>query len=71
MDLNNSGTVTAGLALTGSYSFDSSGRSSAAPGVLNTAARSQNVVFYAISSSRVLFVEIDSSVAVGAFAQQQ
>jgi hypothetical protein len=71
MDLNNSGTVTTGLALSGSYSFDSSGRSSAAAGTFNTAARGQNVVFYAISSSRVLFVEIDSSVAVGAFAQQQ
>jgi hypothetical protein len=59
------------LALSGSYSFDSSGRSSAAAGALNTAARGQTVVFYAISSSRVVFVEIDSSVAVGAFAQQQ
>jgi hypothetical protein len=71
MDLNNSGTVTTGLALTGSYSFDSSGRSSAAAGALNNPARNQAVVFYAVSSSRILFVEIDSSVAVGALAQQQ
>jgi hypothetical protein len=71
MDLNNTGTVTTGLALTGTYSLDSTGRSSAAAGALNTAARSQAVVYYAISNSRVLFIEIDSSVAVGAFSQQQ
>jgi hypothetical protein len=71
MDLNNSGTVTTGLALTGTYSLDSTGRSPSPFAVLNNPARSQTVVLYAVSSSRVLFVEIDSSVAVGAFAQQQ
>lgn len=70
MDLNDGGALTAGLALTGTYSLGSNGRATSSA-ILKTAARNLTVVYYAVSSSRVLFIEIDNSVAVGAFQQQQ
>jgi hypothetical protein len=68
MDLNDGGALTADLNLTGTYTLSSNGR---AVGALKTAARNLSLVYYAVNSSRVLFIEVDSSVAVGAFAQQQ
>jgi hypothetical protein len=70
MDLNDGGSLTAGLALSGTYTLGSNGRSTS-QGILKTAARNLPVIYYAVSSSRVLFIEVDSSVAVGAFQQQQ
>jgi hypothetical protein len=56
--------------LTGTYTLTSNGRASSV-GILKTAARNLSVIYYAVSSSRVLFIEVDNSVAVGAFSQQQ
>ncbi|HWX56006.1 MAG TPA: hypothetical protein VN176_15565 [Verrucomicrobiae bacterium] len=67
-DLNNGGVLTSNLALTGTYSLGANGRST---GTLSSAAGSLNVIYYAASSSHLLFIEIDTnSVAVGTIQQQ-
>jgi len=68
MDLNNGGALTSNLSLTGSYSIASNGRGT---GRLNSAFGPQNVVFYAVSNTRVLFIEVDTDVvAVGEMEHQ-
>ena len=68
MDFNNFGAVTNSLALTGNYSMNSNGRATA---TLQSSLGTFNVIYYAISGSRVLLIEIDSTqVSAGLFATQ-
>jgi hypothetical protein len=69
LDLNNSGTLNLGLALSGTYSMNSNGRGT---GTLKTANNTLNLVFYAAGGAKVVFIEIDNiDPAVGVFQQQQ
>src|SRR5262249_15895400 len=68
LDINNTGALTAGLALTGSYGLSGNGRGTAS---LHSSFGTQNLILYAVSGSRVLFIETDSNlVAVGDFEHQ-
>ena len=68
LDLNNNGGLSLGLAASGSYSLSSNGRGN---GSISTSAGRMNFLVYAVSNSRVLFIEADSSApAVGSFEQQ-
>jgi hypothetical protein len=68
LDINNTGALTTGLALTGSYTISGNGRGT---GSLHSSFGTQNLIFYVVSSSRVLFIETDSNlVAVGDFEHQ-
>ena len=70
-DVNVGGTLSANLAFNGTATLDPNGRSSAT-GRLNTAAGNLTVIYYAVNSSRILFIEVDTgAVAVGTFSQQQ
>ncbi|HEY6271309.1 MAG TPA: hypothetical protein VIX19_04855, partial [Terriglobales bacterium] len=69
MDFNNSGQLLTSLTLTGNYSMSANGRATAtlSPSSLGTF----NVIFYAASGTRVLFIETDpSQVSAGLFAAQ-
>jgi len=68
VDLNNNGGLSLGLAANGSYSLASNGRGNAS---ISTSAGRMNFFIYAVSSSRVLFIEADtSSPAVGSLEHQ-
>jgi hypothetical protein len=70
-DINFSGTITTNLAVRGTAPLAADGRSSST-GTLDTSAGNLNVIYYAVSNSRILFIEVDNNaVAVGAFSQQQ
>ena len=70
-DINLGGTLSANLAFNGVATLSSNGRASAV-GKLNTAAGNLSVIYYAVNSSRILFIEVDNNaVAVGSFSQQQ
>jgi hypothetical protein len=71
-DINVGGVLSANLAFNGVATLASNGRASAV-GKLNTVATPNlSVIYYAVSSSRILFIEVDSNaVAVGSFTQQQ
>jgi len=69
-DINLGGTLSANLAFNGVTALASNGRGPG--GKLNTAAGNLSVIYYAVNSSRILFIEVDSNaVAVGSFSQQQ
>ncbi len=69
LDLNNSGALSAGLALNGTYTLAANGRGTA---TLNAANNTLNLAFYAAGGSRIVFIEVDNvDPAVGAFTQQQ
>jgi hypothetical protein len=61
LTLNEAGALTSGFALTTTYSADAIGRG---PGTLVTTDSSQNVMFYTVDSSRILFIEFDSKFVV-------
>ena len=68
LDLNNSGGLSFGLATSGNYSLSGNGRGNAS---LSISPGRMNFFIYAVSSSRVLFIEADSSApAVGSFEHQ-
>jgi hypothetical protein len=70
MDINNFGALFNSLSLSGNYSVSANGRGVAA---LRTSSGTFNLTFYVVSSSRVLFVELDENfgqISVGAFASQ-
>jgi hypothetical protein len=70
-DINFGGVLSANLAFNGVATLASNGRASAV-GKLNTAAGNLSVIYYAVNSSRILFIEVDNNaVAVGSFSQQQ
>ena len=67
-DVNNSGGLFQGLALSGSYSVSSNGRGTA---TLQTSAGTINLVFYAVNGSQALFIDVDPSLpAAGEFDVQ-
>ena len=69
LDLNNSGTLSLGLALSGTYNMSANGRGT---GTLNTANSTLNLVVYAAGGAKVVFIEVDNiDPAVGVFQQQQ
>ena len=59
IDLNNSGGITFGQALSGTFTVVSNGRSTM---TLQTPLGTQNLVVYLVNSTRALFVEIDGAV---------
>ena len=68
LDINNTGALSSGLALTGSYSVSGNGRG---VGTLRSSFGTQNLIFYAVDSSRVLFIETESNlVAIGELEHQ-
>ena len=70
-DVNVGGVISSNLAFNGTAMLATNGRASAT-GKLNTVAGNLQVVYYAVNSSHILFIEVDNnSVAVGVFLQQQ
>ncbi len=68
LDLNLAGALSPGLALSGTYSLTSNGRG---PLTIKSSSGTQYLVMYGISSSRAIFIEVDSNViGLGAFEQQ-
>lgn len=68
IDFNNGGSLSSNLALSGAYSVSSNGRGT---GVFQSNLGNQNLIFYAVSTTRVLFIEVDSNLpAVGEMDQQ-
>lgn len=67
-DYNVGGTLSPNLSLSGNYSIAGNGRGA---GTLKTTLGTQNVNFYVVNSTRVLFIDVDSSlVAVGLMQHQ-
>lgn len=67
-DFNNGGNLSPNLTLSGSYSVAANGR---ATGTMQSSLGTQNVIFYVVSSSRSLFIDVDSTlVAVGTLQHQ-
>ncbi len=60
IDVNNGGGLSTNLALSGTYSINASGRGT---GALTSNLATQNVIFYTVSNTRVLFIEVDANVA--------
>jgi hypothetical protein len=68
-DVNNAGTVTNNLALSGSYNVASNGRGTA---MVTSSNGTSSFAFYVVSSSQVKFIEIDSAALIeGSVFQQQ
>ena len=68
IDFNSGGNLNSDVALSGNYSMSSNGRGTS---VLQSTLGSQNLIFYAVSSTRVLFIEVDSNLpAVGEMDHQ-
>ncbi|HEY7402319.1 MAG TPA: hypothetical protein VIB39_02270 [Candidatus Angelobacter sp.] len=68
IDVNNAGGVTFGQPLSATFNVASSGRSVV---TLQTPLGTQNMVFYAVSGTRAVFIELDTSVvAIGEIKHQ-
>jgi len=67
-DFNNGGVLTPNLALTANYSIAASGRGT---GTLHSSFGTQNVIFYVVNNSRVLFIEVDSALVATGTMQHQ
>jgi hypothetical protein len=68
VDFNNSGVLSLGLALTGSYSVGTDGRVTA---TLSSSLGTMNMAFYLVNSSLALVLDLDHNlVAVGSFQHQ-
>jgi hypothetical protein len=70
MDINNFGALFNSLALNGNYAVSANGRGTA---TLRTSSGNFNIIFYMVSSSRVLFIELDENfgqISAGVFATQ-
>src|SRR5262249_12513695 len=59
IDVNNAGGISFGQPLTGTYTIAANGRATVP---LKTSLGTQNMVFYAASGTRALFIELDSNV---------
>jgi hypothetical protein len=74
LDLNNSGTLSSGQSLSGTYATSPNGRGTATlnfPAETALGLSNLNVVYYAVSGSQALFIETDGAqVSVGVFSQQ-
>jgi hypothetical protein len=68
IDINNVGSLSQGLALSGTYAIGANGRGTV---TLKSSAGTQNIVFYVAGSSRVLALEIDSNLAAIGISEQQ
>jgi hypothetical protein len=62
IDYNNGGTLTSNLALTGKYSIAATGRGTS---TFISSFGTQNVIFYVVNATQVLFIDVDTT-AVGA-----
>ena len=68
LDVNNSGALSLGFILSGTYTLAGNGRGTAQ---LHSSFGTQNLIIYGVSGSRVLFIEADSGLlAVGAMEHQ-
>lgn len=68
LDLNDGGLLSTGLALNGTYNLAANGRST---GRLVSSFGTENVIYYAVNGTRILFIEVDTNtVAVGDIEQQ-
>jgi hypothetical protein len=68
IDLNNSGTITFGQPLSGTFSVASNGRTTL---MLQTPLGTQNMVVYLVNGTRALFIELDNNlVAAGDIRHQ-
>jgi hypothetical protein len=68
IDLNNSGGITFGQALSGTFTVASNGRTTT---VLRTPLGTQNLVVYLVNGTRALFVEIDGTVVAAGDIRHQ
>jgi hypothetical protein len=68
IDLNNSGGITFGQALSGTFTVASNGRTTM---VLQTPLGTQNLVVYLVNGTRALFVEIDGTVVAAGDIRHQ
>jgi hypothetical protein len=68
IDLNNSGGITFGQALSGTFTVASNGRTTMA---LQTPLGTQNLVVYLVNGTRALFVEIDGTVVAAGDIRHQ
>jgi hypothetical protein len=68
IDVNNVGSISFGQPLTGTFTIANTGRSTV---TLQTSLGTQNMVFYSVSGTRALFIELDSNtVAAGEIRHQ-
>lgn len=68
LDVNNVGTLSSSLALSGAYTLGPDGRGTL---VLQSPVGTQNFVLYAVTGGRVLFIEIDSNlISLGVIEHQ-
>jgi hypothetical protein len=68
LDLNNAGALSSNLTLSGNFTVSGSGRGTMS---LSSSLGNQNLVFYMVSNTRVLFIDVDSNlVAVGEMDHQ-
>jgi hypothetical protein len=68
IDVNNAGALSSNLSLNGNFTVNSSGRGTT---TLNSTLGNQNIVFYMVSSTRVLFIDVDNNlVATGEMDHQ-
>lgn len=68
LDANNGGSLSSNLALSGTFTVSSSGRGTL---TLSSNLGGQSIVFYMVSNTRVLFIDVDASlVAVGEMQHQ-
>jgi hypothetical protein len=68
IDVNNAGGVTFGQPLSAAFNMASNGRSTV---TLQTPLGTQNMVFYAVSGSRALFIELDTAVVAAGEIRHQ
>lgn len=69
LNLNDGGSLSRAMSLSGSYAFLTNGRATA---VLTTASGTRNVILYAADSSQALFIETDAAqIGQGVLAQQK
>lgn len=61
VDINNSGSLSTGTSLTGSYAPDATGRG---PMTFTTGLGQQNLAIYVVDSTRALFIDLDSNIVV-------
>jgi hypothetical protein len=60
VNFNNGGVLSSNLALTGKYSISASGRGTAN---FTSSLGTQNVIFYVVNSTQVLFIDVDTGLA--------
>jgi hypothetical protein len=68
LDANNVFTPTPGIALTGAYTVDATGRG---PMTLNSAIAGQNLAVYVVNGTQALFIDLDSGLVAAGQMQHQ